>query len=378
MTKTKIDNPFLVYGYEGPEYFCDRQEETRSLISSLQNGWNITLVSPRRMGKTGLIMHAFNKIESEDPDSICIYADIFGTNNLHDFVQLLGSAMLNAMMSKSEKFLHKLTQLFSSWRPVLSPDPVTGIPSLSVTLEPTQTEYDLKMIFDYLKASGREVYLAIDEFQQIMEYPEKGTEAQLRSYVQFVHNVHFIFAGSKQHLMTEMFLSPSRPFFQSTRLMDLATINEDAYFDFASRFFIAKHGGMSKDVFHKLYTMVEGHTWYVQTILKVLYANYDNVENDEQLKAAVTEIIHTNASFYSAIMPLLTERQQAVVRAIAKERLVKTPTAGVFVQKYHLRSASTVKSAIEVLVNKEILYQQSEGYVVYDRFFDIWLRDYAK
>ena len=48
-------NPFLLYGYDGPEYFCDRESETKRIISALRNGRNITLLSPRRMGKTGLI-----------------------------------------------------------------------------------------------------------------------------------------------------------------------------------------------------------------------------------------------------------------------------------------------------------------------------------
>ena len=51
----RIANPFLVYGYEGPYYFCDREEETRKLVSALANGRNVTLAAPRRIGKTGLI-----------------------------------------------------------------------------------------------------------------------------------------------------------------------------------------------------------------------------------------------------------------------------------------------------------------------------------
>ena len=52
-------NPFLITGYQGPDYFCDREKETASLMSALKNGRNITLISPRRMGKTGLIKNVF-------------------------------------------------------------------------------------------------------------------------------------------------------------------------------------------------------------------------------------------------------------------------------------------------------------------------------
>ena len=52
-TTNKLQNPFVYQGYKGPEYFCDRTEETEKLISSLRNGRNVTLVAPRKMGKTG-------------------------------------------------------------------------------------------------------------------------------------------------------------------------------------------------------------------------------------------------------------------------------------------------------------------------------------
>ena len=75
----QLDNPFVYQGYEGPEYFCDRVEETENMISALKNGRNITLISPRKIGKTGLINHVFCQIKKENKDAICIYVDIFST-----------------------------------------------------------------------------------------------------------------------------------------------------------------------------------------------------------------------------------------------------------------------------------------------------------
>ena len=58
-----IENPFITYGYESAEYFCDRKAETRELITMLTNGNHTALISPRRMGKTGLIHHCFAQKE---------------------------------------------------------------------------------------------------------------------------------------------------------------------------------------------------------------------------------------------------------------------------------------------------------------------------
>ena len=84
----KLYNPFLLLGYAGHEYFCGRDTERKELISALRNGRNITLMSPRRMGKTGLIKDTFYQIGKENKNAVCLYMDIFATKSLGDFVSL--------------------------------------------------------------------------------------------------------------------------------------------------------------------------------------------------------------------------------------------------------------------------------------------------
>ena len=76
-----IKNPFLTYGYNGPEYFCDRVEETKRLTSLLVNGNHVALMSPRRMGKTGLIRHCFAQKELQNNYYLFI-VDIYATKSL--------------------------------------------------------------------------------------------------------------------------------------------------------------------------------------------------------------------------------------------------------------------------------------------------------
>jgi AAA+ ATPase superfamily predicted ATPase len=64
--QAKLNNPFLVAGYHSPAYFCDREAETGKIVSALYNDWNISLISPRRIGKTGLIHHVFYQLHERD------------------------------------------------------------------------------------------------------------------------------------------------------------------------------------------------------------------------------------------------------------------------------------------------------------------------
>lgn len=370
----KLRNPFVYQGYVSPAYFCDRSEETEELIANLQNGRNTVLISPRRIGKTGLIKNTFYHILEQEKDAKCLYLDIFATKNQHDFVQLLGTAIAQEVLSKERRAMKRLLEFFGSWRPVFSTDPMTGQPTVSVSIQPTQTEVTLKTVFDYLKQSKREVYIAIDEFLQITHYPEPGIEALLRSYVQFAPNVHFVFSGSKRHLMSQIFYSPERPFYQSTVSMGLDPLHEEIYYDFACRFFENKKGSLSQDVFHNVYQRFEGVTRNIQLMLNRLYETERHVTKTEQVDEAIRHIVNRNSMQYEELIGFLTDNQLAVVKAIAKEGLVESPQGADFIKQYDLPGSSSVKTALDVLTDKDIVYRTSAGYIVYDHFFAIWLK----
>ena len=371
----RIANPFLVYGYEGPHYFCDREEETRKLVSALENGRNVTLAAPRRIGKTGLIHNVFHQVRNSGDDIICIYVDIFPTRCLADFVHLLGKAVFEAVQSQGERLLSKVMTLLGSCRPAISIDPLTGSPNFSIDIAPSMEEKTLSDIFDCLEKSDTPVYIAIDEFQQVAYYPESGTEAMLRSRIQFMHNVHFIFSGSQQHLIYEMFLSAKRPFYNSTQIMTLTTIPLESYYKFAESLFA--EGGRTIDMsqFKFIYDSFEGHTWYVQTILNRLYESGGDVTEREQVTDAIRTIVRENTMVYQNTIAMLPDKQLQVLKALAKEGKTATPNKGSFIQKYSLKAASSVSSALTSLVDKELVYRSQEGYSVYDRFMEIWLRE---
>ena len=369
----QVKNPFIYDGYAGPDYFCDRIEESEKLISHLQNGRNVTLVSPRKVGKTGLIKHTFHLIKEKNKDAVCIYVDIFHTHNQHEFVQILGKAIIEEKLLDSRNSVNKILNFFSLWRPTLTPDPMTGIPTISITIERSHSEHTIKSIFDYLANSGKEVYLAIDEFQTITDYPETGTEALLRSYIQFIHNVHFIFSGSKQHLMYEIFGSPKRPFYQSTAIMAIEPLHKEIYYDFASRFFKDKKGELSEDVFNQLYKQFDGYTWYMQSVLNRLYEREKQVKDYCQVTEAILSVLSDKSNQYDTLMMFLTDNQLSLLMAIAREGIVNQPQSKEFVRKYDLPTLSSIKKALEVLKEKELIYQTPEGYIVYDRFMGLWL-----
>ena len=270
--------------------------------------------------------------------------------------------------------MKNLLEFFGSWRPVFGQDPYTGTPTISISIEPSQSTVSLKSIFDYLSLSKREVYIAIDEFQQITKYPETGIEALLRSHIQFIPNAHFVFSGSKRRLMTQIFNSPERPFYQSTVSIGLEPLHEEIYYDFTRRFFEAKKGCFSQEMFHHVYNRFDGVTRSIQLMLNRLYETEKNVCCEAQINEAILHIVNQSSMQYEELINLLTANQLSLMKAIAQESCVVSPQGDEFIKRYNLPSASSIKTALDVLLDKDLVYRTQTGYIIYDHFLAIWLR----
>lgn len=370
-----INNPFVTSGYIAPEYFCDREKETEELLRWLLNENNVAIISTRRMGKTGLIQHCFQLAEVKD-HYYTFLIDIYATKTLREFVFQLGKAILTALKPKGRKtwelFINSLTSLKAGFTFDMS-----GMPQWNIELGDVKSpETTLDEIFHYLSLSDKPGIVAIDEFQQVAQYPEKNTEALLRTYIQHCPNARFVFAGSQRHLMGEMFISPARPFYQSVSILHLAAIDKQKYIEFARHHFKMAQKDIDEEVVASLYDRFEGITWYLQKILNILFAVTPPGEvcNKEMIEQAIHFILDSYSFTYSELLYQLPEKQKELLIAICKEGKATALTSGKFIHKYSLPSSSSVQSALKGLLEKDFVTKEGAFYMVYDRFFSLWLR----
>lgn len=368
-TKRIPKNPFLISGYVSKEYFCDRDQETARLYSAMQNERNVVLISPRRMGKTGLISHLFASVPERE--AYCIYVDLYKTTCLREFVECLAKSVVGNCGSPSLR--EKIIQALQSLRFSFSSDPITGTPEIGVSVVEAQSEISLQQIFDYMEQADKPVYVALDEFQQIQYYPEVKVEETLRTYIQHLRNTHFIFAGSQKHMMMDMFASAKRAFYQSAQTMHIGTIPENEYYTFAARHFANNDQKLQDKAFEFLYTNLYAHTWYIQSVLNRLYESKIEQIDIQAVQEVIQTLVDENAYTYQSYCRLFTANQLAILKAIAIEREVSELGNQSFLTKHRLSAASTVRSATKTLVEKEFVYEESGVYSVYDRFFGIWL-----
>jgi AAA+ ATPase superfamily predicted ATPase len=369
-------NPFITKGYAGPSYFCDRVKETKDIVQLMTNDNNMALISPRRLGKTDLIHHCFNQPEIKGRYYTFII-DIYATNSLQDFVSVFGKAILDELKPRGRKVWERFLSAISSLQQQISFDingnPVWGL-GIGHIENPAVT---LDEIFSYLKTADKPCLVAIDEFQQITHYPDgPNVEAALRTHIQRCVNATFIFAGSKRHLMGEIFTSPSRPFYQSVIIMGLSPISEDKYSTFAVNLFKKNGKLLDKEVAHQVYQKFDGVTSYLQRVMNILFLQTSEKGHctTDMIDDAIDYLLDLNSENYEMLWSQLPEKQRIVFRAVAAEGKATGVTGGSFIKKYGLWSASSVMSSLKALLDKDFVTQEANVYSVYDKLFALWLR----
>jgi AAA+ ATPase superfamily predicted ATPase len=375
MKELEINNPFVVGKYLSDKYFCDRSEETEFLRKQIQNGRDVALISPRRIGKSGLIQHFFNQKDIRENYHV-FFVDIYATTSLTEFVYTLGKEIYEQLKPQTTVWREKFFQMISSFRVGFKLDTMTGTPGLDIGLGDIQVpQTSLDEIFAYIDEADKPCIIAIDEFQQIGEYTEKNVEALLRTKIQKCQRAQFIFAGSKRHIMSNMFNSPSKPFYQSAISMGLEPIPINIYSKFATTLFEERGKYIESEVIEQIWLQFKGYTWFVQMMMNELYALTAEGQtcHPSMISEARHNIIMAQEQSYKDLLSNLPPKQKIVLQAIAKEGLAQNITSAKFIKKYNLNSASSVQSAVKLLLKNDLVTQTDNGYRVYDFFLSEWL-----
>lgn len=376
-----MDNPFVFRGYVDSEHFCDRQKELKVLLQCLANNVNVTLVAQRRMGKTGLICRLVDELKSLDSDYTPIYVDIFATRNMADMNKSIADAILAAYpeeTSVGKRFMKFIRGL----RPMIGFDPLSGAPQVQVNYQDeTEKVNTLESLLTFLEQQPKPVLLAIDEFQQIREYPEQNVEAVIRSVLQHTRNVNCIFCGSRKHMMVDIFGNPQRPLYSSTQFVGLNSIEHDVYADFISSFFHNAGRGIAEEALEMILQWTRRHTYFTQRLCNMVYSlDKKNITVDD-VKHCCINLLDINEPYFLQYRNLLSDAQWAFMVALAKEEEVEQPYASQFLKKHDIGSAAGARRNLQSLLEKDLIYSETTKertyYAIADVFLMRWLaREY--
>lgn len=366
-------NPFILSGYHSPEYFCDRRQELAWLNEQVSNERNAVLHAYRRMGKTALIKHFFHHLETKR-QAKTVFVDLLGTSSMTEANKKLASAIVHQTTNLKGGIGKKLLAVLGSLGATIGLDPLSGTPQVSFGLVPqSEVERSMEALGGFLKSIEQPVIIAIDEFQQITHYTEQNAEAVFRSWTQEFPMIRFVFSGSHRHMMQTMFADQNRPFYNSAQVYSLEPIHAEDYAAFIQGFFAATKYPMSSGLLDQIFDWCRMQTYYVQLTCNKLFGRRQAVTADLWHEVQ-QEMMQQEAPLFGTYQQLLTDFQWRTLKAIAVEGAVQSPTSQEFLAKHSLGAASSVSTALQLLVKKEFVVHHDNYYQLHDTLLMRWLQ----
>ena len=357
--------------------FTGRAKETQRLRSNFENGLNTILISPRRWGKTSLVKHVCRQIA--DGEVMTVYLDIFGCKSEYEFYNALATAVLQQTASKAQLWMEEARDFLMRLTPkiFLSPDPSSEFSvSLGITPETHSPEQVLDMVEKIAVKKNRHIIVCIDEFQQIGEMDNSRTvQARLRSVWQHHHMASYCLFGSKQHMMSGIFLNRSMPFYQFGDLMWLQKIPTSDWIGYITSHFEQAGRHISEDFAARICEAVDNYPSYVQHLASIVLHRLPEGESvtEEQMEPSVAELISTNEMLYMQQVEPLSAYQMNLLRAIVSgihggynEKRVRTA--------FDLGSPSNIVRLRDALIERDLIYSEMRQLYVTDPVFSLWFK----
>ncbi|MEJ0056250.1 MAG: ATP-binding protein [Bacteroidota bacterium] len=364
-----MTNPFATVSYIGPQFFCDREEETSAILANIKNGRNTLLISPRRLGKTSLIRHVFGHLKKSN----CLYIDLNNTSSVSDLLKVLTSSLAEAASRKTT-----FRNFLSSWKISVEFDPYTG--SFTAGMNWVKPSLEMKTVEELFQQLSKEknVIIAFDEFQRITEYPDQNTEGWLRSIAQKHPDIRFIYSGSHQRVLEEMFNVHKRPFYKSTDVVRLGLIKKDRYGEFIAHHFKSGKISFSNETLIPLiYDQMSGKTAYIQDVCNRIYDLGQHKISEEDVFRVIGSFLDKYDAHYSVIKRGLTQIQFNVLWAVAKLGKVYAVTGTEIAKVSGVSNAVSVQKSVTKLLKIEVLYsdidEKGEYVTIDDVFLILWL-----
>jgi len=369
-------NRSFIYGVSvSGDNFTDRVKETRRLKMDFENGLNVVLISPRRMGKTSLVKKVQQVVDSSIVHTV--YMDIYDCKSEYDFYNKFAEAVLKQTSGKMEIFLEKTKQFLTRLTPKISfsPDPAS---EYSVSLGITPKEYAPEEVLQLpeliAQQIGKHIVVCIDEFQQAAEWPDAlQVQKRMRGVWQHQKNVSYCLFGSRQHMMNKLFQNKSMPFYQFGEPNYLQPIPTEDWIPFVRQKFEEKGLAISENHIRTICDTVHNQSSYVQQLAWNVMINTDTTVSDESIQAGIGDLLIQCTPLFMEQTGSLTSYQMNFLKAIAAGQHNQFTSAAVL-QEYRLGSKSNIDRMQNILREKDYIVSTPDGIYLSDPIMELWLK----
>lgn len=369
-------NRSFIYGVSvSGDNFTDRVKETRRLKMDFENGLNVVLISPRRMGKTSLVKKVQQVVDSSIVHTV--YIDIYDCKSEYDFYNKFAESVLKQTSGRMELFLEKTKKFLTRLTPKVSfsPDPTA---EYSVSLGITPKEYAPEEILQLpeliAQQIGKHIVVCIDEFQQVAEWSDTlQVQKRMRGVWQHQKHVSYCLFGSRQHMMNKLFQSKAMPFYQFGEPNYLQPIPTEDWIPFIRQKFTDKGLAISEEHIRTICDTVQNQSSYVQQLAWNVMINTDTEVTEQTIQAGISDLLIQCTPLFMEQTGGLSGYQMNFLKAIAAGQHNQFTSVSVL-REYQLGSKSNVERIQNVLREKDYIVSTSDGFFLSDPIMELWLK----
>ena len=373
-----MKNPFVYGEIVTDKDFTNRTNEIKKLIRDMKDCEKIFLISPRRYGKTSLIINVLARLREKGVYPI--YIDLYKATSLQKLLELYTREIALAVESKLEKAIRFIKEVLPGLRPKVTIN-AEGNASIGIDYVLNKQEvlkfldevYDLPQKLALKKKKN--FVIVFDEFQEIRNFDGASIEKSMRASFQHQRNVGYLFAGSKKHLLNDMVYNRNRAFYKIGKVMNLNKIPREEFRKFLEEKFKNTGFTLGKGVVNKVLDLVEDYPYNAQFLCHELWdVNLDKKKiNALNVETALKTILSEQTPFYLSLWDSLTLHQRNVLQAVANfggEKIFSHE----FIDASNIGPGSTLQTSVALLTKKEIVEKNNGIYEITDVFFKEWIK----
>lgn len=364
-------NPFRYGCVVAGENFCPRPELQRQLRELLRSGQNVVVQGPRRMGKTSLVCETVRSVRGMK----LLYVDLFCVRSVGELCRRLVDAV--AKCGRGRPFLDRVASLVKGLRPVFTVDRDTGAPAITVDIRAAKDASSVEEVIDMLAkvAVEQRLCVVLDEFQDVLDIPDAEVLiARLRSRIQFLPEMPFVFLGSIRNAMHEIFDSPRSPFFKSAISFNVDRICPDDFARFLISRFAAGDRKLYSDEASMIINRADGISGDVQELCETTWLATERGAriSESDIEKGLLAVFAREHRSFSSMKSRLTTVQLAVLQGIAASESARV-FSGDFLAQNAIRNVGSVTKALKRLQKDEYVFEYEGRYRFENPFFKAWL-----
>ncbi len=372
-------NPFRYGTIVTGEDFADREKEQEQLLKDLMSGQHILLYSPRRYGKSSLMVMVLKKLKEKGIMTSMI--DLFACVSINDIIEKLVEETVIPAYKTSSKIMNFFKSAFRGVGVDLTLKPDGSIKvGLKKEIKSSGVKETLKQVLDapekLATAKKKPLVIVFDEFQEISNFSDFNLENLMRTHFQHHTNVTYVFMGSKKHIMQQMFENADRPFYKFAKPFPLDVIPKKEFKKYVLEKFKDTEIEIGSSIVDKLLDFTQGHPYFTQQLSHELWnlATEEKKIHVDDVETAIVNLLEIHNDLFLMMWDSSTLLQRKMLSALAIEGRASSIYSMSFIERYELKSASHAQRAIDQLLVNGTVEKKADYFTISDVFFNEWVK----